>query len=384
MLERMATSTAARALPPASPRRRELADFLRSRRERLTPAQVGLPPGRRRRTPGLRREEVAQLASVGISWYTWLEQGRDISASAQVLDAVARALRLDASERAHLFTLAGAVDPVPRAFRFEVPDSVRAILERLDPFPASVQNLRYDLLAYNRTFGNLLCDLDALPPGDRNCMWLAFTNPNWRAAMVERRATLELMVANFRNAGSAHFDEPQWSSMVDRLRAASDEFCEIWDRHDVAAEVKPVKVFRNRFVGEVRFAAERMWLQPKYGVRMTVFSPADPETATRLTELRALIDADRAALDRPTVPPAEVGTAHGTAVDRRSPRAGSAAPRVGTRTSRGDSTDPCTGSAVPQADSTTSRVGSAAERVGSAALRGDSTAPQTGTAAPGR
>jgi transcriptional regulator with XRE-family HTH domain len=284
----MATMTAG-SVHTASPRRRELAEFLRSRRERLTPEQVGLPPGRRRRTPGLRREEVAQLAAVGVSWYTWLEQGRDISASAQVLDAVARALRLDASERAHLFTLAGAVDPLPREFRFEVPESVRTILEQLEPFPASVQNLRYDLLAYNRTFGQLLCDLDRVPPGDRNCMWLAFTDADWRAALVEREATLELMVANFRNAGSAHFDEPQWSSMVDRLRAASPEFCELWNRYDVAAAVKPEKVFRNRIVGELRFAAERMWLQPEYGVRMTVFTPLDAATSARVAELRAAI-----------------------------------------------------------------------------------------------
>jgi transcriptional regulator with XRE-family HTH domain len=107
------TSTPYSGHSSADVRRRELADFLRSRRERITPDQVGLPAGRRRRTPGLRREEVAQLSAVGVTWYTWLEQARDIQVSAQVLDAIARALMLDPPERAHLFVLAGVPDPDP-------------------------------------------------------------------------------------------------------------------------------------------------------------------------------------------------------------------------------------------------------------------------------
>src|SRR5919198_5844119 len=114
-------------------RRHELAAFLRSRRERITPEEVGLPRGRRRRTPGLRREEVAQLSAVGVTWYTWLEQARDIQVSVQVLDALARTLMLDSSERAHLFNLAGAVDPAPNADCSGVTDAQRLLLEQLEP-----------------------------------------------------------------------------------------------------------------------------------------------------------------------------------------------------------------------------------------------------------
>ncbi|HEX2143602.1 MAG TPA: helix-turn-helix transcriptional regulator, partial [Glycomyces sp.] len=269
-------------------RRRELADFVRSRRERVTPEQVGLPRGRRRRTPGLRREEVAQLASVGVSWYTWLEQARDITVSAQVLDAIARALRLDPSERAHLFGLAGAVDPSPPRARFEAPSSLRALLRQVEPFPAAIQNCRYDLLDYNRTYSRLFTDLDALPPLDRNCLWLAFTDPDWCRALVNRRETLELMVANFRNAGTGHFDEPHWRELVDRLLAASPEFGEIWNRRNVADKIKEIKVFRNRDVGLLRLRSDRMWLQPGHGTRLTVFSPADDETAEKLESLRRI------------------------------------------------------------------------------------------------
>src|SRR5947199_5879920 len=127
-------------------RRGELAAFLRSRRERITPDQVGLPPGGRRRTPGLRREEVAQLAGVGVTWYTWLEQGRDIHASEQVLDAIANTLRLDPNERSHLFTLAGLPEaPGLRECR-AVPEPVHVMLRQLEPFPACVQNARTDIL----------------------------------------------------------------------------------------------------------------------------------------------------------------------------------------------------------------------------------------------
>ncbi|HEV8164238.1 MAG TPA: helix-turn-helix domain-containing protein, partial [Actinomycetota bacterium] len=136
----------------AAARRAELASFLRSRRERITPEDIGLTTFGRRRTPGLRREEVAQLAGVGVTWYTWLEQGRDIAPSAQVLDAIARTLRLDRHERTHLFRLADVPDPSSPESCTPLPDSTALLLDRLDPYPAMVVNGRYDVLAYNRTY----------------------------------------------------------------------------------------------------------------------------------------------------------------------------------------------------------------------------------------
>jgi len=160
-------------------RRRELASFLRTRRERLAPEDVGLPPGYRRRTPGLRREEVAQLSGVGVTWYTWLEQGRPINASAQVLEAVARTLRLDVSERSHLFTLAGVADQSTR-FVESCEPAVRDLVEGMDPYPAVLVGPRYDILAWNRAYAALQGDVSRLPQRYRNVMWLAFTQPTWR------------------------------------------------------------------------------------------------------------------------------------------------------------------------------------------------------------
>ncbi|CAM5614267.1 XRE family transcriptional regulator [Streptomyces rimosus subsp. rimosus] len=269
-------------------RRGELAAFLRSRRERITPEQVGLPRGPRRRTPGLRREEVAHLSAVGVTWYTWLEQARDIHVSPQVLDAVARALQMDRAERGHLFALAGAADPVRGTECAVVTQSMRQMLDQLAPFPAVVQNSRFDILAYNSTYGRLLCDLDALPEEDRNCMWLAFTNADWRASLVELDKTLCVMAAKFRASMAGHVAEPAWKALVARLEAASPEFREIWARQEVVRPVSHTKLFRHKEVGLLRLSATGLWTGPNHGPRMLTYTPDDEESRERLERLQAL------------------------------------------------------------------------------------------------
>ncbi|KAF4405281.1 helix-turn-helix transcriptional regulator [Streptomyces lycii] len=288
------TSTAGAAPAPSAPpagsetRRRELAAFLRSRRERIAPEQAGLVRGPRRRTPGLRREEVADLAAVGVTWYTWLEQARDIHVSAQVLDAIARALQLDPNERAHLFVLGGAADPAPGKDCTGVTEGVRAMLRQLEPFPASVQNARYDILAYNRTYGQLLCDLDALPYEERNCMWLAFNNAEWAAALVDRDEAVRAMAAKFRAAMAEHIAEPAWKHLLGRLKQSA-EFREIWERHEVLQAGNRTKRFRSRRVGLLHLEHTALWAGPRAGTRMITYVPADPESAERLHRLHALV-----------------------------------------------------------------------------------------------
>src|ERR1700742_2428459 len=148
-------------------RRTELAAFLRARRERISPEDVGLPPGTRRRTAGLRREELAQLAGVGVTWYTWLEQGRPINASVQVLDAVASTLRLDAVERAHLFRLA------------DLPGAATAAADCPDCWlPACVLTERFDVIAWNAVYQSLFPSVTAAPPGERNTLLVSLTDPS--------------------------------------------------------------------------------------------------------------------------------------------------------------------------------------------------------------
>lgn len=259
-------------------RRRELAAFLRSRRERIAPEQVGLPPAGRRRTPGLRREEVGQLAGVGVTWYTWLEQGRDIKVSAQVLDAIARTLLLDPHERSHLFTLAGSPLARHQSDCEVVSPEAHAILAKLHPYPAAVTNGRYDLLAYNHAYQVLAGDLDALAFDQRNTLWLVFTSHALRACLVDLDETMPRMVAQYRAAMANHVGEPAWKCMVSRLKDASPQFAELWERHDVAVPENLTKLFLHAELGLLRFHYTNLWLSPQTGLRLAAYTPADERT----------------------------------------------------------------------------------------------------------
>jgi transcriptional regulator with XRE-family HTH domain len=277
--------------PPAAAatlRRKELASFLRSRRERLSPEQLGLPEFGRRRTPGLRREEVAQHAGVGVTWYTWLEQARDINVSEQVLDAIARTLLLDPHERGHLFTLAGSPLAEVGPDCTPVSDAVRQLLTKLDPYPACVTNGRYDLLAYNHAYTVLIGDLDALPFDQRNSMWLLFTNPTMRDAFPDREKAVRRMVAQYRAAMADHVGEAVWKCMVRRLQEASPEFAELWSRHDVAAPENLTKRIRHPQLGMLQFTYTNLWLSQRMGVRLITYTPDDADTEAKIEQAPAL------------------------------------------------------------------------------------------------
>jgi transcriptional regulator with XRE-family HTH domain len=266
-------------------RRRELALFLRSRRERIRPEQVGLPPSRRRRTPGLRREEVAQLAGVGVTWYTWLEQGRSINASPQVLDAIARTLQFDPHEHAHLFTLAGLPATAVETECEVVGRTVAPLLERLQPYPAAVLNARWDLLAFNRVQASFFDDLDSVPQEDRNCLWLAFGDPSWRRVILDWEETVGRMVAEYRTAMAEHIDDPAWQAFIDRLHRVSPEFTEMWDRRDVLPLLSNTKRMMHPQMGLLELEYTNLWLDQRLGQRIVVLTPLDERTMERLQSL---------------------------------------------------------------------------------------------------
>jgi transcriptional regulator with XRE-family HTH domain len=270
-------------------RRTELGAFLRSRRERITPAQVGLPTAGRRRTPGLRREEVATVAGVGVTWYTWLEQGRDINPSPQVLEAIARCLLLDPHERTHLWRLAGLPDLDHDDVTGVLPPTTAALLAQLEPMPASVVNARYDILAYNQPYRLLVEDLDGIPRSDRNMLVLVFTHPAWRQAILDREENLPRLVAMFRSTMAEHVGEPAWSCLLKRLRTTSPEFDRLWDRHEIAAPERFTKRVLSPRVGLVRIESTSLWLDRRLGTRIVTYVPTDAESRARLealTELR--------------------------------------------------------------------------------------------------
>lgn len=266
-------------------RRAELAAFLKSRRARITPESVGLPAGSRRRTPGLRREEVAQLSGVGITWYTWLEQGRRISVSVQVLDAVARTLALDTAEKAHLYRLAD-IPTVPSAQSDgTLPPDIQTILDQLEPLPASVLSARYDVLASNAAYA-------ALFPGcvisERNVLWEIFTTPACCNPFVTRADEVPRMVGYLRAAYGKNLHDPTWMEFVDRLCAASEEFSTLWGRNDVAVPAHRIRVVSNAAIGEVSMSLTSFGLPAPAGAWMQVFTPADAEAQDGMDRLMAM------------------------------------------------------------------------------------------------
>jgi transcriptional regulator with XRE-family HTH domain len=288
---------------PAGERRGELAAFLRSRRERITPEDVGLPGGYRRRTAGLRREEVAQLAGVGVTWYTWLEQGRPIRASVQVLDAVARTLRLDPVERQHLFRLAEIPDPAPAGTASQLLNpEILAILDQLVPMPANVVTERFDILAWNAAYATLFPPpADAVrsntgpyntgPAGpgrqERNSLLYCFTQPACCSAIENHADQRAAMVAQLRAAYGRHVGDPAWTGFIRRMEAASPEFAAMWATQDVAQPASHAKVFRHPHYPRLAMTATSLAVQAAPGTRMVVYAPSDDATRRAMEQLVA-------------------------------------------------------------------------------------------------
>ncbi|EFV12014.1 helix-turn-helix transcriptional regulator [Segniliparus rugosus] len=270
-------------------RRKALAEFLRSRRDRLSPEAVGIPRAGRRRAPGLRREEVAALAGVGLTWYTWLEQGRAINASAQVLAAVADALRLESHERDHLLRLAGLSPGKARDERAQtVTEAHRLLLERILPYPACVVDDKLDLLAYNRTYRRLYGDLGAIPERDRNCLMLIVCDPGWRAGFADHPEALHSYVSRFRGAMADHMDDPSWTGMVEQLRALSPQFAESWRRHDIQAPEDRRWRLHCPYVGCVELDSTSFTHAVAPKSRMVTLTPSDEPTRAALARLDAM------------------------------------------------------------------------------------------------
>ena len=288
-------------------RRLALADFLRQRRARLSPGEMDLPPGLRRRTPGLRREEVAQLANIGTSWYVWLEQGRNVHPSAQVLESLAQALRLTPNERRHLFLLAGQpLTPTVFPVLENVNPALQHILDELDPSPAYILGRRYDYLAWNKAADGLFSlseqRSDASSPYPCNMVWRLFTNPtmrerpNWE---MLARATL----AEFRAANARYPADPRFEELIEDLKQVSPEFCQWWPHHDVRSVLDGHKVIRHPTLGSLEFEHFTLQVLTDPDINIMVYIP-HAETRTRLQRLLAAVvdqdESDSNVLDQKT------------------------------------------------------------------------------------
>ncbi|WP_407147884.1 helix-turn-helix transcriptional regulator [Bradyrhizobium sp. ORS 86] len=267
-----------------------LGTYLKDRRSKLDPATFGFPAGRRR-TPGLRREEVAQRANISPTWYTWLEQGRGGAPSADVLDRISRALMLTDVEREHLFLLGLGRTPEVRYQRSEgVTPRLQRVLDALSPSPAVIRTATWDVVAWNRAATVMLTDYGALPPNQRNILRFIFLDPRVRAAQRDWQSVARFVVGAFRvdaaRAGAAAAVQP----FVDELCRLSPEFAAMWRDNDVRTHGEGVKHLRHPILGPITFEYSAFAVDGRPDLSMVVYNPTEPEVANKI---RKLMDAAR-------------------------------------------------------------------------------------------
>jgi transcriptional regulator with XRE-family HTH domain len=264
-----------------------LGSYLRDRRAKLDPAAFGFP-AERRRTPGLRREEVAQRAHISSTWYTWLEQGRGGAPSAHVLDRIARALMLTDVEREHLFLLGLGHTPEVRYRKDEgVTPRLQRVLDALEPSPALIRTATWDVVAWNLAATVMLTDYGSLPPEQRNILRFIFLDPRVRAAQDDWESVARMVVAAFRvdaaRAGAAAEVEP----LVDELCRLSPEFKAMWSDNDVRSHGEGIKRIRHPVLGALALEYSAFAVDGRPDLNMVVYNPATPADAEKIRSLMA-------------------------------------------------------------------------------------------------
>ena len=264
---------------------KEMAAFLRTRRERLAPGDVGLTDrARMRRTPGLRREEVAELAGVSVDYVVRLEQGRGLRPSADVLAALAGALRLSDDERAYLFDLARQRQAA-RQHKADVAPQLVQLLSDLSPLPAMVVNHRNDILAWNTEMTRLQLDFGEVPEQHRNGLWLCLLHPRMSTFYPDREQIIREGIADLRAAWATHPQDESFARFVDDLTAGSAEFARLWALQDVQVRGRGRKRMLHPEVGPVTVHFEVLTPMQDPDQRLVVYRAADPESQVALTTL---------------------------------------------------------------------------------------------------
>jgi transcriptional regulator with XRE-family HTH domain len=253
-------------------RRRELGDFIRAQRERVAPASVGLVTVRRRRTPGLRREEVAELSGLSTTWYTWIEQGREVSVSPSALARLAGALRLDRAQRAYLFELAGKRDPDPGASEAdELPPALVSCVAAIEA-PAYVLDRGWNARGWNAPAERLFVGwLDR--PGERNLLRFIFLAPAARSLISDWEQRARRVVAEFRAHCGAHLDDPALRRLIEELRRDSGDFAQMWEQHGVLGREGGERTFNHPTDGFLRFEQVTFELAGHADVKLTMLVP---------------------------------------------------------------------------------------------------------------
>ncbi|QBD80720.1 XRE family transcriptional regulator [Ktedonosporobacter rubrisoli] len=268
-------------------RRQELAQFLRTRRERLSPEVVGVALDTRRRTPGLRREELALLAGIGVSWYTRLEQGQDIVVSPQILERLAKVFDLNAAERHHLFVLAR--EHVPTEFyplTSTISQELQGVLDSIAT-PAYVFNPRWDIMGWNRAINYVFPGFEGLSLLERNILRVMFGNPVYRTLYYDNEDYEQVAyktVALFRACTDRYVQEPWFKDLIAELQQMSSAFQEWWAEHDVRATCTEPRALKHPSLGRMVFHTSIFQVVDAPDLQMLVFTAAEAETARKLSE----------------------------------------------------------------------------------------------------
>lgn len=280
-------------------RRLELGQFLRDRRGGLVRAELGLGPIGRNRTLGLRREEIAAFAAVSVTWYTWLEQGREINASRQVLESIARVLTLTSAETSYLLAM-GGYTPVPatESPRLEqAPDHLQRLLDTFD-FPAFAVAPDWGITGWNRAYRGLYARIAAVDPAERNLLWLIFTDPHLREMLPDWEETSRHFVAEFRAEAGARLGSTAHTHLVKRLGEASGEFAKLWADRGVERFASRRRIFLHPLAGELVFEQHRLVPSDAPELHLVMYAPV-AGTATRERIQGLLAGADPAEPGRP-------------------------------------------------------------------------------------
>jgi transcriptional regulator with XRE-family HTH domain len=260
---------------------RTLAEFLRAHRARLSPAGLGLPAGQRRRTPGLRREEVAQRCGLSVTWYTWLEQGRDVAASPQALASLARALELTPAERAYLFRIAGRVDPDMAPVGDSSMDVPAALADALGSIsgPAYMLDRLWNARASNQAARRLF--VGWLDGPEANLLRYVFLNPVARRVIPDWKDRARRVLAEFRAESSRHLDDPALVALVDDLRAGSDFLARCWDEHEVVVPTGGERVFEHPRDGRLTYEQVAFTLASRPDLKLVMLIRRQPSRPHR-------------------------------------------------------------------------------------------------------
>lgn len=254
----------------------ELGDFLRTRRARLTPEEVGLPRGSRRKTPGLRRAEVAQMVGVSVDWYTWLEQGRSITPSTQVLECLVQTLRLDVNERNHLFLLAQQQEPPALLLETEiVSPALQHFLDQFGMRPAFVSGRRWDILAWNDAGCAVFGDFRLRTIRERNTIWGIFTDPRSRQFVVDWEEDARHLLAQFRISCGRYSGDAQLTELIHDLQLCSPEFRAWWPDHEVRSGQEGRKTLNHPQVGYLMFERLTFQVFDTPDLKVTVYTPLE-------------------------------------------------------------------------------------------------------------